>query len=231
MNTVSFPPRVIKAAAAPECSDVIVFEDLRRQCADLVDAARDQARELLADAQAEADRLKAQAWTLGLDQGRAELAQSHEAEIAERSRALASSAARDQMRPLMAALEHAVAEVHSQRERWIAEWEGGVVSLAAGLARRILRNELSAHPELAAETLRDALSLVAGRPRVGVRIHPDDVPFLPMSDDPGQHVDVIEDSSVSRGGCLLQLPLGMVDARVETQLQRLMDELTGGTQP
>lgn len=227
MMPVSGAPRLIKAKSVQHDPDVIVLDDLRRQCSDLVESARDQSRQLLAEAQFEAERLKSQAWADGFEEGRLQGARSLDEEVGERARSLATVVAREQLQPLIDALASAVTELNHRREQWLAEWDGGAIRLASALARRILLTELQMRPELATGMLHEALSLIAGRPRVCVRVHPDDVSLVPIPGDADQRLEVIPDDAISRGGCLIQLPQGTIDARLETQLQRLQDELAG----
>lgn len=101
-----------------------------------------------------------------------------------------------------------------------------IVALAIEVARQMVRRTLADNPEEALiETVRAALNQL---PQVQVRIHahPDDVVLIRsyLADQPNHlHHQIIEDDSVTRGGCRLQAPASEIDATVETRWRRILE--------
>ena len=76
--------------------------------------------------------------------------------------------------------------------------------------------------------------LAAGNPQIRVKLHPDDLAHL--GDGAAEVVrtlaacgeaTLVPDASLSPGGCLVETQHGIIDARLETQLDRIVSELVG----
>ena len=109
---------------------------------------------------------------------------------------------------------------------------GLVVGLAIAIADKILHRSLEIQPEIAVELVRETLDLAAGSSRLLLRMHPKDVTLLgPHADDVVRaasrcgEVEIAADPSIARGGCVIETQHGTIDARLETQLERIMSEL------
>ena len=82
-------------------------------------------------------------------------------------------------------------------------------------------------PELVVEAVRGALRGIVERERVTVLVHPEDLELVRDAMDGVraslggiEHCEVQAERRVSRGGAIVRTPDGDVDARVETKLQR-----------
>jgi len=110
-------------------------------------------------------------------------------------------------------------------DRRVAGTEAEVKILAVRIAERILRRELELRPEVIADVAKAALADARGRHDFVLRVHPDDVAVL-EADKPGllarlsvsAHILIRADDSIDRGGCVVESEVGVVDARLTTQL-------------
>lgn len=122
-----------------------------------------------------------------------------------------------------------VQNLQSEIQALEAEMAQSLVRSATGLARQIVRSELSARPELVAAVARDAVAAMSlSARRVELRLHAEDLELVQAGlGDELRRRDILltADAGVSRGGCQLRSDLGEVDARIEslwrTALQRL----------
>jgi flagellar assembly protein FliH len=167
----------------------------------------DQVMAALAQAEADAEALRAAARAEGFDAGRAE--------------------ALEAANPALAALEAATAAVHAERLAAAERLESQAVDLALFLAERVVAGAIAVRPELVVEAVRGALRGIVERERVTILVHPDDldvvrsaVEALRGSLGGIEHCEVQSERRVSRGGAIVRTPDGDVDARVETKLQR-----------
>jgi flagellar biosynthesis/type III secretory pathway protein FliH len=161
-----------------------------------------------------------------LAQARAEAEQLREAAIAEgfaagRADALAA------LEPALAALTQAVEDVRAQQAEAAVELERRAVELGLGLARKIVAGALEAEPEKVVEVVTGALRGIVERERVIVLVNPDDLELVREAMDGiraslggMEHCVVEAERRVGRGGCLVRTPVGDLDARVETKLER-----------
>jgi flagellar assembly protein FliH len=227
-------PRLIKAETARSLGSRVAFnyDDLRRNCDLHIEQAREQARQILAEARAEAREIRDSASAQGKDEGLRAGFEAASNLIETRAGELAHQGIQEQLRTVLPAFREAARALAIERDRWLSAWEGAAVGLSAAIAGRILRRELAADPAVSAAVLREALELAAGTPIVSVRLNPDDVAGL--GDCAAQstaalaglaQAQIVPDDSISRGGCLIETRHGVIDARIETQLERISREL------
>jgi flagellar assembly protein FliH len=181
------------------------------------------AARILADAAAEAERIRELARAEGHAEG---LALGREDGLSE-----ARSAA--------SALRQALTEALALREQLAEETERDAVALALALAAKILSGALEVQPERVLDTVRGALRRVTDRRLVTVLVDPVDlhtvsaaVAELEAQVGGIEHCDVQADRRVGPGGAIVRTLESEVDATVETQLERAREviqaELEGG---
>lgn len=197
--------------------------------ADLVDldtltgaARRALDPEALAAAQAEGYAAGREAgYRDGLEAGRRDAAA--ELQQADQARAEAVAAA-------LAALEAATAEVAAQAATAHARLEDALAGAALDLATALLGRELELASDPGRDAIARALRLVDGPGAAIARLHPDDVATLADRDAlselaVGRELTVVADPSVERGGCILDIGEGRVDARLSTAVERVREVL------
>jgi flagellar assembly protein FliH len=181
---------------------------------------REEATKIIAQARQEAANIQVQA----AEQGKKAAMQA--AENALRSRI------DQQLQTLVPALQASVDAVLQARQQWQAHWETQGIRLATAIAERVIRRELSQHPQITLDLMREALELAAGSPRITLRVNPADHAAL------GDHVtqlitqlgrvgdtQIVPDPGVTPGGCRIETQYGSIDQQLETQLARIQEEL------
>jgi flagellar biosynthesis/type III secretory pathway protein FliH len=227
-------PRILKAREARDLGSQVVFnyEDIRKKCDDNIEHAQRQAHEILDRAQREAEEIRRQAHSQGLAAGRATAVTDIDAEIQRRATELGEKFSSEKLKTTLPAMIAAVNALDRERDRWLADWEAFGLRLSVAIAHKILRRELQSHPEVATGMLAETLRLAAGNTSISLRLHPDDVQLLgeypeevARSMASSAQATIVPDPSVSRGGCVIDSQHGVIDARIETQLERIVDEL------
>ena len=112
--------------------------------------------------------------------------------------------------------------------------EAELRTLAVRIAEKILGRELALDPAAVADVVAEALRH-AGEPReLVVRCAPEDLealergkPRLTERCRAAQLVRFVADERVARGGCIVETELGVVDARLSTQLESIERALRG----
>jgi len=138
-----------------------------------------------------------------------------------------------QLETLLPALRHAIETLGQARADWLRAWEQNVVHLAAAIAARVIRRELSRKPEIPLAYIRESLELASGSPHVMVRLHPDDhaalathIPMLTSELARQATTEIVADPAITVGGCRIDTQFGSIDQQIETQLARIEQELT-----
>jgi flagellar assembly protein FliH len=131
------------------------------------------------------------------------------------------------LEPAVAALHAAAAAVIAQQAEAAEALERRAVELGLALAGKILAGALEVEPERVLESVRGALRGIVERERITVLVNPEDLELVRSAmDDVRQslggieHCEVQAERRVARGGCIVRTPVGDVDARVETKLER-----------
>ncbi len=230
--------RLLKARVARNmAATTFNFDDLRRQCDEHIENARRQGQELLAAAAAAADEVRRKAHAEGVALGQREGLAAAQELVDTRASEIAARQTQEQLRTVLPAFQAAVQAIEIERDRWLAAWEAAAVKLSAAIAEKILRHELTNRPELALSVVREALQLAAGQPHLKLHLHPQDLEQLQQCGETAMgffasvgEASLAPDESVSRGGCLIETRHGVIDARLETQLARITEELLEASQ-
>ncbi len=138
-----------------------------------------------------------------------------------------------QMKSLTPALASAVKQIEDSRQDWLRHWESSATRLACDIAARIIRRELQSQPEIALQWVQEALQMCAGAAEITVRLHPSDhetlgeqVRQLTEVFHPVAKANIVADASLSVSGCRIETEFGSIDQQLETQLERLQQELS-----
>src|SRR3954469_4366963 len=170
------------------------------------------ARELVAAAEAEADRVRDNARAVGLSEG---LAIGREEAVA-------------QFTPSIGAALEALSAVRALEAGATDRVERHAVELALQVAERVVAGTIAVSPERLLDVVRGALRTLVERERVMLLVHPDDLDLMrsAVADVAGslggiEHVEVQEERRVGRGGAIVRTSLGEVDASIEAKLDRV----------
>lgn len=224
---------LIKASQSPALgASPFSMKDIEDQARAILLRARQQAEQLLAAAQHEAERIRAQALEQGMAEGRAKgLAEGREEGLAAgREQALAEH--RSALTAAVQALTTAASEVESSRLELESAARTDVLNLAVAIAERVTRRVGLLDPQAALNSVEAALAIASHASDVRIAIHPsqkaavDEVlPRLKLQWPTLRHVEVVADESVTPGGCRLHTAAGEVDADLAGQVDRIVAEL------
>lgn len=192
------------------------FDDLATQAADCLAQAEANAAEIVAKAKSEADGIRRQAAEEGCKAAMQEFDKMVAAHVA----------------PAIAALHQTAGELHHVKQEWVSHWETGVVRLAAAIAARVIRREVREQPDITLSLVREALDLAAGSPNVRLYLNPEDYKALGVqvrtlidAVSAIGDAEVTPDATISQGGCRVETRFGTIDQQIESQLQRIEEEL------
>jgi flagellar assembly protein FliH len=111
------------------------------------------------------------------------------------------------------------------------ELERQLTALVLTVGRQIVRRELRTDPEQIIAILRETVSRLPAAARdVRVHLHPEDAAVVraqlatPSND---RAWSIVEDPSLTRGGCLIRTDTSQVDARLESRLNAIVSAALG----
>jgi flagellar assembly protein FliH len=200
------------------------FDDMTAKAESYLAQVRAQAAQILTEAQAKAQSIREQAKRDGERQAVAEAERSMLAKV------------QQQLQSLVPAIQQVVADVQHERAAWLRRWEDDAVRLAIAIAERVIRREVTQHPQITLELMRESLQLACGMGSLKVCLHPND--FEVLRAGAGTIIaemqqlaptELVADATVSRGGCRVDTQFGSIDQQIEVQLARISEELTTNT--
>lgn len=208
------------------------FDDLQERCEDQIRQIRAQAEQILAEAQQQASHAQEDAQEKGFKLGYQRGIEQAQKDIAARIEQHAAQQFDQSFRAALPLLEKAAGQITAERDQWLSHWETSAVRLATSIAEKILRQKIQANPELMLDITREALRLAAGSSQIQLKVNPQDLEVLSEKLSEMTHsvsalgeVQITPDPQISRGGCFVQTRHGFIDARLETQLERITSEL------
>ena len=205
------------------------FDDIADKANEYLDRVRIEAAAIITKAQKDAAEVRRQAnetaHTAGYEAGKKKGQEEIEAIIDQR---LAG-----QLATLLPALQDVIGEIRDAKQSWLSQWEKGAVHMAAAIARRIIRRELSQTPEISLAIIRETLELAAGSSQLRIHLNPDDHQALgPRIESLVKELaelgttEILSDPGVAPGGCRVETSVGTIDNQLEAQLARIEEELT-----
>lgn len=221
-----------RRARALEQQAGLLLEEAREAAATRLAEAEAEAAEILAAARREAEAILAEAREQGWAEGYREGEQAVRKELAAEFDQVRARAEQE----LAAARTEADAvrsEAMVERERLIADLEPELVALSLSIARQILRTELQLQPDALSNIVAAALVKVRGEERVRLRVHPEDLDRVAAGRGEwqaalgGGDVELVPDPALGQGEFILQSGQGLVDGRLDAQLQQVAAALSG----
>jgi len=171
---------------------------------DLVAQAQERAKQILEQAERECDAIRERAKDEGRQSGLAEWNQIL-AKTEERAATLTKS------------------------------WEENMVRLSVRVAEKIIGEQIKLQPESIVSMVSEALKGARPARRLAIQVNQEDVPYVRAQIDRlkdsaslGSQIEVVPSANLRRGGCVIDSELGIVDARLETQLKCLEEVLVRG---
>ena len=125
-----------------------------------------------------------------------------------------------------------VASLPVQWKDAVKNYDAAVLDLAIHLARRIVGSAVEIDESIILQAVHDCLGYVEDKTKVIIRVNPDDLEAVRRhrndwleSLESIDHLLIESDPTVTRGGCVVETPIGDVDAQIEERLDRVRNAL------
>ncbi len=190
--------------------------DAENEANQIIAKAREEAERITNDAQIERDRILEQARQSGYEQGHHEGYEQGSAEAAR----------------LVERMHKILEAVMLRREEILKETETQIVELVVLMSRKVIKILSENQKNVIMANVVAALKKVKTRGDVTLRVNFEDVKLTTEHiSEFIQHVEnvkgitVMEDSSVEKGGCIVETDFGAIDARISSQLTELENKI------
>lgn len=175
---------------------------------DILNDARDEAARIIA----EAEEHRASVEQSLAEKAANETTETVEVEIAER------------VADLRARLAETITKVSVMGDRLSTNVESELVDLAIQIAKKIVAREVTIDREIALTLVKVSLGKLHNRSAAEIHLNPEDFTFVKSHTDKLDFrgsLELVEDKSISVGGCLIHTETGDIDARIESQFDEI----------
>lgn len=223
---------VIKSANVPTTLSPFSLKDVEEHARLILLRARGRAEQLLIEAQEEGEKIKAQAKADGHAEGiKIGSAEGHAAgQKTGHQQALAEHGAA--LTTLVETLRSLAIELNSSRHQLEEEAGNAVVHLAVSIARKVTKLEGERNPAVVTANVDAAARLVIRASDVRLSLHPgqrqtllDALPALKLQWPSLAHVELVDDETLTPGGCRIRTRGGLIDADLNQQVDQIATEL------
>jgi flagellar assembly protein FliH len=131
------------------------------------------------------------------------------------------------------AVQTVAQDMKAAQDEMFRRVEEEMVALARAVVSRVLHREARGDADALRRIIGEVLSHLADCERIVIRVHPEDLALL--KEHAGPSLEGVEgaagatfraDEGIARGGCTVETESSFVDAQLDTQLERILDELT-----
>jgi flagellar assembly protein FliH len=210
-----------------ELSQLVSFnvEDVQQRARDYLAEVQQQAVAILAQANHEAGEIRKKAYAEGFASGQGDF----ERQVEERSQQMSDL----RCKTAIGACEATVTKISEETAVWLSSWRNATVELASKMAEKVVRRTMQDSEETLRVWLEEAIVAMRDARDLRVLVHPDDFAVagrflqnLAKMVPQAAQVEVLPDPAISLGGCVVRSMHGSIDQQMETQLQRLVEQLT-----
>lgn len=182
----------------------------------LLEETRQEAEQMRRDAQNEVDQIRKNAYNEGYEQGREEGFNNGKPEVDR----------------LIYQLHHIIDKTLEKRNEIIEESETQLINLVLLIAKKVVKVISENQKNVVINNVIQALRKLKSRGQVLIKVNLEDVElttdhvkdFMRMVDNV-QSVTVVEDSTVDKGGCIIETDFGEIDARISSQLHEIEEKI------
>nr|WP_320050081.1 FliH/SctL family protein [uncultured Desulfuromonas sp.] len=130
------------------------------------------------------------------------------------------------------ALAEACRQLSGQRQKMLDGSREDMLRIVLVIAEKVVLAELSAHREAINRTIQQAIQAAVSAEEFHIKINPEDMevvqehkPLFIASLTGLTNIEFVADPSVTAGGCILESPVGRVDATIEAQMEEITQAL------
>ena len=190
----------------------VIKNGAKEEASSIIDEAKKQAEKIIAEARAEEQEIISKAQAEGLKKGREE----------------GFSNGQNEVERLVERMHKIIDSVQDKRQEILDNTEQQIVDLVILMTRKVVKIMSDNQKSVIMANVVQALKKVKGRGDVTLRVNLSDIKlttehvqdFIKEVENI-KNISIVEDSSVEKGGCIVETDFGAVDARIASQLSEL----------
>ncbi len=190
----------------------IIKNGAKEEASSIIENAKKQAEKIIAEARAQEQEIISKAESEGLKQGRED----------------GFANGKNEVERLVERMHKIIDSVQDKRQEILDNTEQQIVDLVILMTRKVVKIMSDNQKSVIMANVVQALKKVKGRGDVTLRVNLSDIKLTTehVQDfirevENIKNIAIVEDSSVEKGGCIVETDFGAVDARIASQLSEL----------
>lgn len=190
----------------------VIKSTAEQEAAKIIENAKLEAEKILQEANIEKEQLKSSAYQEGYKEGNE----------------LGYSDGQNEVNRLVERVHKIVESVMVRRDEILCETEQQIVELVLLMTRKVVKTISENQKTIVLSNILAALKKIRSRGTVTLRVNVDDIKLTTAHVDEFikrienvNGINIIEDSTVDKGGCIVETDFGAIDARISSQLAEL----------
>ena len=178
--------------------------------------AQDQAEAILRKARQEKESIEMEAYQKGLEQGQAQ----------------GQMIAVKKIEPLIDTMAKGIEELKKIRQLIIEKHQDQLFEILFLIAEKVIHREIQISPDIILDTVKSACTHLMGTDEIRLRLHPSDFEYirdieriLSQNLTGKRLIHFIEDTSLDRGGIIIDTEFGEIDASIRSQIDHMKEVL------
>lgn len=192
------------------------LQEAELKAREITSGAEIRSKEMIMEAEMKVSEIEAQARERGYDEGRDKGYDEGKEEVSR----------------LINSLNRIISATIERRNEIIRTVEKQLVMIVVLIAKKVVKTVSEHQKGVVMNNIRDALKKVRGRTDVVIRVNIEDLElttehkeeFMKMVEDI-RNVTILEDSTVDKGGCIIETDFGNIDARISSQFEEIEDRI------
>ena len=184
----------------------------RFEAKQIVERAKLDNERMIKEAEMRVSEIEHEAWQKGYNSGRE----------------VGYSEGQGEVRRLIDRLGTILGHAIDVREKIVRESEKQMVELILIIARKVIKDEIIERKEVVINNIREALGRIKDRDRIDIRVNFADLELTTSHKneiikmmESLRKVNIYEDTRVDRGGVIIETDVGVIDARISSQLTEI----------
>lgn len=169
---------------------------------------------IIREARARKEAIEMEAYKEGMEKGREE----------------GKKIALKQIEPLFGTLKRALDELSDLRSSIIEKHQDQILETVFLICEKIIHRQVQISPDIVLDTVRAASRHLMETEELRLRLHPSDFEYVREIEgliskklSGKKNIHIIEDSSVERGGVIIETEFGDIDATIRSQIERMKE--------
>lgn len=194
----------------------IIRQQAATEAEDIIRKAEERAKEITQEAELKRDKITGDAYKDGFDKGSED----------------GYSQGKQEAQRLVDRLHTILEKTIDKRQEILDETEQQIVELVLLISRKVVKTISENQRSVVMQNILQALRKVKGRGEVTIRVNLADLDLTTehtkdfmQAVESVKNITVAEDSSVERGGCIIETDFGAIDARISSQMNELEQKI------